>query len=90
MSLFRRQSLSLLVAAWFAVTIGVVGTSVALGVPVTAAAVAGWVLLGGVPPVLLLMVFRGPGPATMTPVMSTATPAPSPNVRTVRNDGIGH
>lgn len=90
MSLFRRQSLPLLVAAWVAITIGVVGTSVALGVPVTAAAVAGWILLGGVPPIILLKVFRGAGLATMSPVVSGATLAPAPNVRTVRNDAIGH
>jgi hypothetical protein len=85
-----RQSLPLLVAAWFAAMIGVIGTSVAVGLPVTGAGMAGWVLLGCIPPVVLLKVFRGPGPATMSQVMSGVTLVPAPNVRTVRNNAIGH
>jgi hypothetical protein len=65
-SLFRLQSLA--VVTWFAVMLGVIGTSVALGVPVTAVGVASWLMLGSIPPLVLARVLRGSGQTTVSQV----------------------
>lgn len=89
MSLLRIQSL--IVVSWFAVMIALIGTSVALGLPVTALAVAGWILLGSVPPIVLLKTFRGAGPATMSPVNARVASAPiaGSNASTAGSDRFG-
>ncbi len=70
MSLFRLQSL--IVIAWFAVMLVVIGVSLATNAAVSGAGLAGWVLLGCIPPVVMLKIFRGPGPNTMSQVIAGA------------------
>ena len=76
-----------LLAAWFGIMTAVVGTSIAMGVPVTSAGMAGWVVLGFIPPIALMTVFRGAGAPTMSQVIADVTTAPAP-IAVVRHDVV--
>jgi hypothetical protein len=67
-SLFRLPSI--LVVAWFGIITLVIAVTVAVGQPLTAASVAGWLALGCISSIVLITVVRGRGPARLSPVVA--------------------
>lgn len=86
MSLFRLQSFVLVI--WFAVMLLVVSASIAAGVAVTAVGLVGWFVVGCIPPFIMLKVFRGSGPSTMSQVLADASPTVDSQTTSSRHDVV--
>lgn len=67
--------------------VAVIATTVAAGQPVTAVGLAGWLALGSLPPLVLLMAFRGSAPARMSHAVARAVRV-IPNAAPVRTNVI--
>lgn len=76
MSLFRIHTI--IIAAWLAAMLIVIGTSLASGVAVTPAQVVGWLVLGCVPPSVLVLSGRRGQVDRMSQVPARVAPARHP------------
>ena len=69
--MFRSPNLGIAIGVWFAILVAVAVISTLAGAAVTLGNSALWLLVGIVPPAVMLMVWRGAPPATVAEILHT-------------------
>jgi hypothetical protein len=75
--MFKNNSRAVSIGVWLAAVVVMMAGTVVTGVQITRSTAELWLIIGLVPPAVLLLLWRGAPPATVAEVLHTVHVAPS-------------